>query len=108
MIIYNHLDVSFSPATGGNTFESRQMLFIPSPHFPRVTLDLYRIIKSILNRIWVESTKCMQPSYGLNLCTMLGEMGKFHLGAASDRIEASTIHCLQMSAYPLPIGLYKL
>lgn len=84
------------------------MLFIPSPHFPRVTLDLYRIIKSILNRIWVESTKCMQPSYGLNLCTMLGEMGKFHLGAASDRIEASTIHCLQMSAYPLPIGLYKL
>jgi hypothetical protein len=84
------------------------MLLIPSLHFSGVTLDIYRIIKAILNRIWVESTNCMQPSYGLNLCTMHGGMGKFHLGAASDRIEASTIHCLQMLAYPLPIGLYKL
>lgn len=84
------------------------MLLIPSLHFPRVTLDIYRITKAILNRIWVESTNYMQLSYGLNLCTMHGGMGKFHLGVASDKIEASTIHCLQMLAHPLPMGLYKL
>lgn len=85
MIMYIHRDVNFSILQGVSLiYQATATAVISLLHFLRVTLEIY---KSLCLTGYGLNLLC--GSFGLNLSTMHGGMGKFHLRPAFDQIQAS-------------------